>query len=523
MSALFNPGVGGSPGGPSTPTPYEMSVTAGADAMKMAVGLTVDSMERAFTQYNPTAVWKYLSTSTRPLLPPIIQLRANMSQDKPASLEIWKKVLQELVQYLPADVKARLFHESTLPKEQRDESYGVLDQALGWAASLGASLTEINQPMSADQAAATRIPHYQALFSLVNTTTQANGAELIAAARGFLDSVGNREPKFDLLSSTLTGMTAALKDFEAVGDDKAGISKVAQNLDALHQQMLQLPGDNLQILRPMISALKMVTDAASLTAASPSLSIGLNMASVGLNASQSGTGLISSSMEKLMQQLNEGFIGTTLQKATQGDKELFPLLTNLFLLTSAALPTALRGVDERSLATELMFRFVVQSNVLQTISQGIAWASGAHQKGMQTIGDSLDLLATLIGMDAIANQNKEKILNLATGIEDHLKQVTQSVNDFVGEVARDAVSDSIVHHWNVLLQQASNALDAKDLEALVDILEESGRVVDETHTQDQRVKESQKELKDFVANLWKYTGEDAQSELNIQSAILQSG
>jgi hypothetical protein len=369
----------------------------------------------------------------------------------------------------------------------------------------------MHPPSDPAQLALTHVPQYLALPEFMQGNTKAVGTEVASSALQFLEDIGHQHPQFDRLSALTQGILTGLSDFKNVSGDKEQLSLLSEQLDGVIKQLRFAPGDDLQMLKPMLKTVQLAVDSASLDKVSPSLFLGMSMASTGINASESSVGIVSKPMQSLVSTLSSGLQENGLKKASHGEKQLLPLLMNSLFLSAAALPLAVKAEDGRPLLSDLSIRLMVESRSLQATTDAIAYVSGAQAKEARAISASLQLVSILTALRTASDQKADRMRDLVEGMHEKLTSLAKEAAEFVNNTGGG-------HPWDLLTQQGLNALNEKDFEAFTELVETSAHTLNEDGKVDPH-----KELKDFMENIQTFTGKKMQEDMSIQTAISQGG
>jgi hypothetical protein len=210
---VFSTGSGGSVGGSPTPTHRETETTAATEVGKMVLGIVQDSLEIPFSQIGLQNTWKYNSTASNPSIPTLNQMRMVLSFAKGPNTE-WTGTFAELMDLLPKDVKERLLNESKLPFEQRDETYGKLDNFLGLMAKGLSWMRGVSTPQDPEKAALTHDKTYKSLPFNAKKGLEPTVSDILKGADGYLEQLATGSQHFDELLKAVNNAKEALGTFE---------------------------------------------------------------------------------------------------------------------------------------------------------------------------------------------------------------------------------------------------------------------------------------------------------------------
>ncbi|KIA76086.1 hypothetical protein DB43_AX00080, partial [Parachlamydia acanthamoebae] len=116
--SISGSGVGGTPGGPQQPTIFELQQRGIEDTQKAQLAIVKDTVEVPLTQLgggSDEVYERYKSSSSQPVLAPLVQFRMASSSDKSESLDT-TEILQNLISRLPeAIISGLAINQARLP------------------------------------------------------------------------------------------------------------------------------------------------------------------------------------------------------------------------------------------------------------------------------------------------------------------------------------------------------------------------------------------------------------------------
>lgn len=406
--SLSGSGIGGNIGGSQTPLQREIETTAWTEVNKAALGIVRDSIQQIFTDANPRYNFGYLggfgyrSSSEQPLLDhPLESVRMLASFQKLLD-EGWKGEYQELFNQLPEDLQERFLYQMTLPPEERNSAYVVLDQVLTVVAK---TLHHISlQPQTPIGPVVDRtLLNILLPFAFLKSSID-HADEIGVATQKFIEMQGPNYRDFDTFSHMLTQLESALDllerinntlghtpDGELSAESKADAAKVAAFLDNLGSKLEQMvQGNDLQLLSATFSALKMAANSMALphTGSAP-LFFSLYLSTIGLEGAENQTGLLGPTFSSLVKAIGSGLSDTpsTNESSSQllFEKSLIATLSVAIGLASIVAengigtpatrdPDQLQETNSLALATAL--NIVMGSGFIQTFLQEIISLSG---------------------------------------------------------------------------------------------------------------------------------------------------
>lgn len=160
------------------------------------------------------ALWKYDSSSSKPTLHPLENLRTDISDS--GVDDSWKQIMQELVNDLPDDVKAAYEQNLLLPPEERNPTLVALGKLLeGTAVALNWLQNSVNvlDPQNRVAGPGSEIEARQilnmALADTVMTGIIVDSNVTFQSVQNALLQIGNNDPHFDDLVGILNQIGSA--------------------------------------------------------------------------------------------------------------------------------------------------------------------------------------------------------------------------------------------------------------------------------------------------------------------------
>lgn len=431
MGASVSTGTGGSIGGPPTLSQRELETSAAAQVAKQMAGITADSLMQHFAQMGLDAKFKYKSAANNPSLAPLVKTRINATNPKDTDPAAWKEMLTRLVNYLPSDVRNELLRQAKLPPEERDPAYASLDKFLGNTATMMLWLDDSTQPLDAAQIANSHILQYQGLSDSIAASTIVQAKEMLSNLRDAMKEIGPNNPNFDDIMKLSSEVSEKLKDFEdlvASGNvDKEKMADLASSLKTLNDRVSALAiGDNMQILKPILSALTDISAIFSLNTDSGSLLFGLALALTGFSENESDAGPLSSALTKSLKSFSDGIINELFPDATEGEKKLFSdLSTTLF---SAVVILSLFANENLSpLDIRLAFKLAADGGILDAIGSKLASIFGADDASKTVLGHVFAFAAALLIIKVAGEKHPGLQETMAKDVKDLLDNWLDSI------------------------------------------------------------------------------------------------
>ncbi len=210
----ITPGVGGSTGGPATPTPLETEQTAARTVAMAAMGLVADTLHQSLVEMGYNTYWKYNSTAGNPTIPVLNRLRVAMKASDQVD-KVWIDAFEKMMQIIKEETRDALIRESRLPPELRNPAFGAFDQALGWLAKGDVWTERVGAPFTAEQLALSGLTASLGLKDAVFTGTISVGSDVVAAVSDYLNQVGHQAENFDLLMRFTGDIGQSLTNLQA--------------------------------------------------------------------------------------------------------------------------------------------------------------------------------------------------------------------------------------------------------------------------------------------------------------------
>ncbi len=311
MTFQVGSGVGGSP---QPPQIRESETTAFTEVNKALLALVpADTYEvRPFFERSDHELFKYKAESGHPTLHPLLFLRAGAAEDLPDGS--WKAAYDELLDFLPPDVKARLTWELQQPAANRDADYTALNEVLtmvakglGWLETVSRP-TDPSSPAAALRVMNSALPYVAAEAGIRQAAVVFNAV-----------NISTNDPHYEVVTRCLTEGKSTVEDFSALlneikkgGDSpelRVKITLAADRLASLSEDFTAKGLDTTHgQLGATLSALSTAALALSYGSGTPSLLISSSIALIGIETSASEAGLIGKALGQLLENTLDGVL-----------------------------------------------------------------------------------------------------------------------------------------------------------------------------------------------------------------------
>lgn len=192
---------------PPTIEESERTATKANIAINLNVQYGVDSVDTNHQTKVTEDELKYQSQASRPLLPPVHQMRTSGPQLETKPDESWKGIHDDLVEELPDDLKSFFLEQMQLKPSERHPSIEALNQAMIDAAKFIAALQAGAVPIAQGTAAEAQMNvNYHLPFIAKEGLIKAGG-EAIKNLEDALNDVGANHPQFDTTRLSLDKLT----------------------------------------------------------------------------------------------------------------------------------------------------------------------------------------------------------------------------------------------------------------------------------------------------------------------------
>jgi hypothetical protein len=472
---------GNVPGGTLIMTATEYEQTAATQVTRASLGVVPDSVELSLAQLDRAATWKYQSTASNPSLSaPLVNIR--MSLLGATTDSSWTEEFDRLLDLLPENIKARLLYESGLSPEERSASYAALDSLLGGVA-------RANVWLRVRQAALSGAGPNQPSDVIMDAARQgviAQGSEILRAARTFLDNAGHNLSNYDEMNNLVSQMQDALNDMEALSrqvpmtsENKATLANIATHLNTLSRQLqAKTVGDDLQILKPMVEVMSLVTAASVMETGSPYLLLGLHTAGTGINQADSSLGIMPKILGNLRDNISAVLSDGLLPKADAGSKRLLPLLvTASFAAAVGFMDLANPEIAKEGFPLQLAVNFASHSGALQALGKGVVRACGADDKSQDVAGHILTSTAALLMIHAAQAKNGKLAVPLLETLRPDLISSFKAIEDYAMEAMQQGKGNLEATAATILIQQGRVALENGDYDTALQVFLDASKVM----------------------------------------------
>lgn len=452
----FNPGTGGTIGGPPTPQQYELSTSAAQVNAQINLGITSDMLENPVSNMMRTAVWKYLANASNPNLTTYLSQMRVSTAVKDESDTLQNEHFTRLWNALPDDVLQRYNLEMTLPAEEQDPAFINLRTTVQMMAYFAAWVSGANPSTDVSKEALERNAAYLSLPEQAQRGMVSTGLELLQGMRQYLETIGRNNPVFDSLSPFINQFDAAITELNS--SSKADLSKLAGDLEIWTTQFQRYSGNDLQVLGQLMPLMSLVAAAGALGTGSASLLLGLGTAFIGINRADSSTGILPSDLSALVSLLSTGMLATLLPNADKGSVQLLKLLTSGLYIGAVTIAALARDGLSTPLLFDLSMTAALSSNVFTTVTEAIAAAAGATERTKELAGSALSLTTVLLMIMAYAGKDQARAAALAESFKPYLSGWIEQLEPVVSSAAGRS-NDSKITSLNVHLQQGKVALE----------------------------------------------------------------
>lgn len=486
MTTGFGTGIGGTIGGPQTPTQIELEASAWTQVNKAALGIVPDSIEVPFTKLGGQ-LWKYQSDASRPTLMSLGTVRTSLAKEEAVD-ESWKPFFDELVGKLPPDVKEEFTKDLDRDFEDRSQNFTQLENALTATAKSLAWLARAQKPLDPHSPAMDRLHQNQALPGRALRGTLSHSGAILEGAAAFLNRMGSNYSQHDVLrhfatqsaemQENLNSLLEVLKDPGApppTGEELMALSEQAEGLLNDFQRIDR--GKDLQILSPMMEAMAAVASALSLTPASPTLFLGLKLATLGLYSSDSQSGLLGNELAALIKALQSGQGAALLQKV--GPAKLQMLLMSLLGTISGAntlaallaefgigrFPARNEGdqIAGRRFGLQLMLSLLASSGVMKQIYAIITEVCGGDAKAQEILSTNMELVSLLLMSLTATKGGPESSIRLLESLKPHLEKKLEISKAFIEPLLEMGQAKGV----DIAITEASLALERGEMKGLL--------------------------------------------------------
>lgn len=130
-------------GKPFEPDYFELETTAQTAVMKEGLGLVPNTLDVSFAQLGGN-IWKYQSSSSKPLLPFFVFSEVHHA-DNPTMSPLEEQQLKEVYEKLPIKIREKLKQDQEKNPEDRDPFWVAVDQVLSFSAKIFTWMTTVSE------------------------------------------------------------------------------------------------------------------------------------------------------------------------------------------------------------------------------------------------------------------------------------------------------------------------------------------------------------------------------------------
>lgn len=310
-------GVGGSP---QPPQIREFQTTAFVENMKKTVlaMLPADTYEVIpWTQREQDEVFKYRSEAGRPMLHPLMFLRASLNPE--IEERIWQPYYEALLDTFPSHIKERMTYEMTLPFAQRDTDYVVLNYVLSTTAKAIDWLLKTAHPIEPESGDATLFMLNMALPYVAMRGALAQTETILLAVAQWIQNEGANHIGYDKITAHLKELNTTIAEFNVLrglieqGENPPEVKNrlilIAERLHHLKSAFPTLEASSqLLALGTSIETLSALASAWALSSGSLSLFISSEIALGKISNRESQLGILGDSLNKIFDTIVEGLL-----------------------------------------------------------------------------------------------------------------------------------------------------------------------------------------------------------------------
>lgn len=497
--SISGSGVGGTPGGPQQPTIFELQQRGIEDTQKAQLAIVKDTVEVPLTQLgggSDEVYERYKSSSSQPVLAPLVQFRMASSSDKSESLDT-TEILQNLISRLPeAIISGLAINQARLPLEQ-NLSLVALDNVLTSVALTLAFIESAAQlpatgSLEADRLEIAQTAPYQAVLAAL-----ALNDNLSSSLNNVLSAVGPNDPNFDTVQNALaeiktfsSALTILSQQQTVYAGDLVQISAGLQDIkDSLQRD---LRDNSYQILGDSINALSTVVMAYSLGEVSPSNLLSLAILQNGISGDN---GVYSNNFASLIDNTASG-LQTILNLDNTSQINSLELLLSTVALASILGGTALGNgigqfpdqavgdVNEASrFSTDLAVGLIAGSGVIETVVGDLISATGINQNAVTPLTSAFTLWSLILGTQAAATMGQSRASELLETLQPQLLTHLNTLDQYItSQQENGALPRGVGQGALVYLSQANIALQNQDydefLRSLGSLMQLAGQTED---------------------------------------------
>lgn len=301
------------------------------------------------------------SEANKPTLEfPLMHIRSRTGPEEGEG-EATKKLLENLANLLPKDVKEKLSQEMKRPETQREPAYAALAKSLSYTA---AALTLLNQTARTFEGESTAIRYAKQNLEFTGQALQAlikEGKELLQEGYAILKQLGPNHPHFDTLLKHLKNAANALKLLKRISDEerkkkqkdqeeeeeeekeKKKSQKENQKKDPVellleHVELYSkhydesYTGGSLLYIGPLLQAIYCIGRTQSLNNGLRSILFGLLFYNIGIEDNFSASSPIGEGTSRVVSQMTGIMREMCLSDIEPKAKEFFPYLSKAFVI-----------------------------------------------------------------------------------------------------------------------------------------------------------------------------------------------
>lgn len=255
------------------------------------------------------------------------------------------------------------------------------------------------------------------------------------------------------------------------------IATIREGLDRRHT------GNDFQILKNLLKAMETVSGSLSLKyAGTAPLFMGLSMASIGLKCSESETGIIGPSLDKLIDRLVTAITAALIPEANQAQRDFLIMATTAtyILMTTIAIQTATQGLGKFSKEMEQIdlklarfFSYELALKFINSTTAPVEWftliieAAGGNKKAQEIGAPLLGQAGNLLMIIAGTEEGKRASYDV---LSEERKYLNKGVHAAITALASISEINDQTKAASIAAQQLLMALEQQNNEHFIDAL-----------------------------------------------------
>lgn len=182
------------------PTYQQLEATAATKNMQVNLGIMPDTLAVPLSELGKEDTWKYKSSSARPTLAPLHNLRTANPETEAKESNAWQSRYEQIFnELLPEEIRTAIIANRAMAREEQITSLVALEYSLTAVAKAIVFIEAATGVLFTD-AAKMRQKINEQIDEYVQHNYEKSADEVLSAAKEKMENLGRNDPNYDSLS-----------------------------------------------------------------------------------------------------------------------------------------------------------------------------------------------------------------------------------------------------------------------------------------------------------------------------------